>query len=488
MNQQERGGLGRRALALVGVAALALIGTAGIGSAAFAADELPAVPAPSISNITGTMGSLTIHKHSGDPGAAGDGSVITDPAKITALGAGLVGVDFNVQRVAKSGVPIDLTTAAGWDAAQLVTPGNVMAAPYSFSSTTSVTTGAGGVVTVPDLPYGLYYVTETDPGDNSVVSQVAPFLVSIPYPVASDSSWLYNVHVYPKNKLNTTVPTKTVSGPTAPVLGSTVTWTVTAPIQALGAGDTYRSFVISDLLDPRLELTGIVVKIDGDVIGVDPVTGYTPSGAGQTVIVTLNTDARMDLVAGENVTVEYTTKVVSLGDNGLIDNTGLVYVNDTTKETDHPRTNWGPLTITKKAAQEPNRTLQGAEFTLHETKGGPVVGTYTTNSSGQIVIDGLYVGSGTDVTQDYWLHETKAPAGYALPLGDAAWTMVTVDAAGASDPTMLTINNTQQNGPNLPLTGSSGTTMFMLGGLALLLAAGGMALVASSRRRQDTFK
>lgn len=478
MNTTQRGGLGRRAVALIGALALALIGTAAIGTAASAVDAL------SPSNITGTAGTLTIHKHAGDPGAPGNGTVITDPAKIAALGAGLVGVEFNIQRVAKDGVPIDLTTAAGWDDAQLVTPANVTAAPYSFSSSTPATTGAGGVVAVPNLPFGLYYVTETSPGANPIVSPVQPFLVSVPYPDATNSTWLYNVHVYPKNKLNTTVPEKTVSAPDGLTLGSSVVWTVTAPIPALAEGGTYTKFIVNDTLDPRLELTGLVVKNDGVVVPESP-AGFTRSG---NVNVTLNEDARDLLVAGKNVTIEYTTKVISLGDDGTINNQGFVNVNDSVRETNIPQTNWGPLKIVKKAAQAPNNTLAGAEFTLHETKGGPVIATYTTNVSGEIFVDGLWVGNGGVLTKNYWLHETKAPAGYVLPAGDAAWSMTTVTAGNTASAVAVTINNTQQNGPNLPLTGSSGTTMFMLGGLALILTAGGVALVASSRRRQGTIK
>lgn len=479
MNTSQRGGLGRRAVALIGALALALIGTAAIGTAASAAD-----PAPSPSNITGTTGTLTIHKHAGDPGEAGNGTAITDPAQIAALGAGLVGVEFSIQRVSNDGAPIDLTTAAGWDVAQAATPANVSVAPFSLAAGTTATTGAGGIAVVPNLPYGLYLVTETSPGANPIVSPVQPFLVSVPYPDATNSTWLYDVHVYPKNKLNTTVPEKTVSAPDGLTLGSSVVWTVTAPVPELGAGDTYTKFMITDTIDPRLELTGLVVKVDGVVISESP-AGYTRSGD---VIVELNLDTRNTLVAGTDVTIEYTTKVISLGEDGTINNQGFVNVNDSVRETGMPQTNWGPLTVVKKAAQAPNNTLAGAEFTLHETKGGPAIATYTTNASGEIVVDGLWVGNGGVLTKDYWLLETKAPAGYALPTGDAAWTEVTVNAAGENDPTMITINNTQQNGPNLPLTGSTGTTMFMLGGLALLLTAGGVALVASSRRRQGTFQ
>jgi LPXTG-motif cell wall-anchored protein len=47
------------------------------------------------------------------------------------------------------------------------------------------------------------------------------------------------------------------------------------------------------------------------------------------------------------------------------------------------------------------------------------------------------------------------------------------------------LTNTQQTGPNLPLTGSTGTAIFMIGGLALIAAAAGAGLMVSRKRRDE---
>ncbi|OZB80550.1 MAG: hypothetical protein B7X41_17755, partial [Microbacterium sp. 14-71-5] len=142
----------RKIAAGLGVAALAALGALAVSPAANAADTL------SPSNITGSTGTLTIHKHAGDPGAAGDGTQITDAAKLAALGKGLEGVQFSVQRVSSNGTPIDLTTAAGWDQAKTATPANVSSAPFSVAAGTTATTDATGQAVVSNLPYGLYLV------------------------------------------------------------------------------------------------------------------------------------------------------------------------------------------------------------------------------------------------------------------------------------------------------------------------------------------
>ncbi|WP_336659019.1 SpaH/EbpB family LPXTG-anchored major pilin [Leucobacter sp. USHLN153] len=488
MTRSARRPLARRALAAAGAAALALLGTAIGSSAAQATDP----PPPSPANITGTTGSIVIHKHAGDPGAAGDGKVITDPTKVTELGQGLDGVEFSVQRVSHLGVPIDLKTAEGWDYAEDVTVDNASTAPYSLTDVETVTTEGGGLATVDELPYGLYLISETSPGSNPIVSPVEPMLVSVPYQDETNSTWLYEVHVYPKNKLNETNPEKTVAEPGGLVLGSTVEWTVTAPIPELGAGDTYRKFVITDQLDPRLTLTGAIVSLDG--VELDPGTDYTLSpdtlpAEGANVAVTLTAAGRAQLMDKSNVVVKLTTTVTSLGEGntgGKISNTAAVNVNDSVRETDPAQTNWGPLKIMKVSATAKSQGLQGAEFTLHETKGGPEVdgvGTLTSNAAGVIVVDGLWVGNGATLTKSYWVQETKAPAGYVLPTGDGAWTEVVVSAGPAASVVVKSIANTQYDGPMLPLTGAAGTTAFMAGGMALVAIAGGAALAASRRKR-----
>ncbi|WP_053387069.1 SpaH/EbpB family LPXTG-anchored major pilin [Leucobacter japonicus] len=494
MTRKNREGIARRAIAIAGAAALALLATVGVGTAAQAAD-------PSTSNITGTVGSLTIHKHAGDPGVAGDGKVINSPSAISALGAGLDGVTFKIDRVAFNGTPIDLTTSTGWDQTKVsgnsLTPadvtGSAAKAGYSVvaASTPTVTTAGGGLATASNLPYGLYLVTETSPGTNPVVSPAQPFLVSVPFPSSTDSTWIYDVNVYPKNKLNTTVPTKTVSAPDDVKLGSTVKWTVSTAVPALGAGDTYRKFVITDQLDSRLGLTAVDVKLNGTALVRD--TDYTlspttlPAANGANVIVTFTPAGLLKLDSTKTVTVDYSTKVNSLGD-GKILNQAFVNTNDSVRETNKPQTNWGGLKIVKTSAKTPAQTLKGAEFTLHtsNTDASKVtsVGTLTTNDAGEITIDGLWVGNDATVSKDYWVKETKAPAGYVLPTDSTVWTKITVTAGAITSVTPVTIKNTQQSVPNLPLTGSTGTMIFMAGGIALVAMAGGAALAASRRKQR----
>ena len=481
----------RRLAAGVGAIALAAAGLLGAGSAH--ADDAPPV-ALSPGNITQETGNLYVHKHAGDPnsGTPGDGTLITpNPA------APLNGVTFTVQPVLRGGTAIDLTTAEGWDQASAAFTGNTPATlPTGYSlgavagtEVTDTVGGVDGIALFDGLPLGLYVVTETDPGTNPIVSPIAPFFVTVPY--ASQTQWLYDVHVYPKNKLNETVPTKTVADPgSAIVVGDELVWTVTAPVPTLATGDTFDSFVISDDFDDRLTIdtADVVVEIDGAPLTQGTDYTITPAGgtavAGPTVVITLSAATRATLPAKANVVVTYPTTVASLGTTAFFENEAVVNANDTSKTTDKPRVNFGSIEVIKVNAAAPTQTLKGAEFELYDAKEGTRVGTttYVTGDDGKVRIDGVWVGVNPTTTKTYWLKETKAPVGYVAPTDDEAWTEVEVTASGLVAVTK-TITNTKQTVPGLPVTGGVGTAVFGATGLVLVLGAiaGGTAL----RRRQS---
>lgn len=464
--------LGRRVIAGLGAAAVGLVGFAGAASA----DTVTGT-----GNINpDTATSLTIHKYDGTAGTEGNGTELSDTS---GLGNALAGVEFTITPVtAKDGATIDLDTAAGWDLIDGVTAADVQGSGYTVdtANATVVTTGTDGSVEAADLPHGLYLVTETGYGDNSITTPVDPFLVTLPLP-QGDGGWLYDVHVYPKNAVDTNVPTKDVADPTNGVtIGSTVPWTISAPVQPDAPGDI-TSFVITDQLDTRLTYASL--SIDGYTEGTD----YTFTVDGQLVTIEFTAEGAAKLTAGDVVTITLNTTVNSLGD-GVIPNQATVYTNGNDGKTTskpgepgtNPTSNWGPLEVLKYADGDTSKTLAGAEFAVYSDEAATdQVGTFTTDADGKGSIV-LWVGNDDDTTETYYLKETKAPAGYVL---DDQVRTVEVKAGEAATVVVTEIPNTQQDHPDLPLTGASGQLLMTVGGLALVLLAGGGAMVVRSRKR-----
>lgn len=179
-----------------------------IGVAAFAAENTD-------DTITGTSGSITIHKYEyngTDELKNGDGT--TDSATDLPEGTtALKGAGFTIYKVED----IDyLTTYYGTGTvAQPVvskyTENGAIKEAYAgkvvkYKETvdgvevekTEKVTGADGIVSFTGLELGLYVVIETTPPD-SVTKPCEPFLVSVPMTTVDGSGWLYDIHVYPKN-------------------------------------------------------------------------------------------------------------------------------------------------------------------------------------------------------------------------------------------------------------------------------------------------
>ncbi|MCI1713884.1 MAG: SpaH/EbpB family LPXTG-anchored major pilin [Bifidobacterium tibiigranuli] len=317
--------------------------------------------------------------------------------------------------------------------------------------------------------------------------------MTLPLP-QGNGGWLYDVHVYPKNTVDTNVPTKDVADPTNGLhIGSIVPWTIKAPVQPDKPG-AITKFTVTDQLDSRLKFSSLTVS--GSTGDFTKGTDYTVTpanagaAAGENITVDFTEAGLAKLKAGDVVTLTLNTTVESLGADGLIPNQATVLTNDNGGKTTskpgvpgtNPTTNWGPLGVLKYAQGDKAKTLEGAAFAVYASQadakaGTNAVTTITTGSDGTALTE-LYVGKNDVTSKSYWIKETTAPAGYVL---NSAVTPVTVKAGSDASVVNYEIANTQQDHPNLPLTGTAGTALMTLGGIALV-AAGGAAYVLARKR------
>lgn len=290
----------------------------------------------------------------------------------------------------------------------------------------------------------------------------------------------------------TNVPTKEVANPTdGATLGSTVPWTIVAPVQPDKPG-AITKFVVTDKLDSRLAYSSLSMQgfTQGTDYSVDPAT----SANGNTVTVTFTPTGLGKLTAGQQVTMTLNTKVNALGD-GVIPNQATVFTNDNNAITTsrpgnpgvNPTTNWGPLEVCKQSAgardAECDNGLAGAEFTVYsDSAATKVAGTLVTGDDGIGRIT-LFVGNNDNKgPKTYYLKETKAPAGYVL---NSTVRTVQVSAGAESAASAYYVPNEQQAPPTLPLTGGMSTDAFLIGGSLLIIVSAGVWLALRRRSRAE---
>lgn len=502
-------------------------------------------PAPLASTIEpDRQGTLSVHKFEQPEklGEQGDGTQ-QDTTGLTPI----EGIGFTLQLIDRT--KIDLTKNSGWQATAALEGDVAKATALGFDAKqpapAELKTDAKGLAKFEKLPVGLYLVTETN---SKGYTPAVPFLVTMPITdPAAKTDWLYDVHVYPKNSQGNA---KSVEDASASVMRDSVVWSILGDIPR---GGTLSGYQIADSLDARLEYkpTAKVSLTNADsvsLVAADYVIDYVDSDkhpkfvAGKypvnTVLVTFTASGLKKLEeAGRasgisQVKVEIETVVTSLGDDGEITNTAVIYPNQpgidwkpgNPDEPDNPGTDtpeavtkWGNI-VFKKTDDEGN-ALAGAEFQvfLNEadalakknpvqvvrdsdgSKIDPPKNTFVSAADGQVKIPGLRwstwannaeVQEGDKGYQAYWLVETKSPKGFTLlaepikvEVNSTTNAVVVSGASGNSDNQLETVVNVPDNGGfELPKTGGFGTWMLGLG--SILLGAGAVAMIVRRNRNQ----
>ncbi|HFU3866731.1 TPA: SpaH/EbpB family LPXTG-anchored major pilin [Streptococcus suis] len=268
--------------------------------------------------------------------------------------------------------------------------------------------------------------------------------------------------------------------------------------------DTFKSDQLSFIKDPAtFSVTvagGVTLTNDEDY------TVTVATDAGTTTVTTALTAAGIDklaTLANKEISFDYQMKINSLEyiDTDIVNTAKAIFGNDGTtgvgiwNDETEPKTETvktGGFKFVKVDVNNNKKTLAGAEFFVRKstaadaeyfvaTEDGGVWTTdkseatkYTTGTNGIVDVKGLEYGT-------YQLQETKAPEGYALPTGDAAYTEFVVgeDSYTTISATPLNIVNTPKG--FLPSTGGAGIILFVALGAAMV----GLAGVYFTSRRKD---
>ncbi len=297
-----------------------------------------------------------------------------------------------------------------------------------------------------------------------------------------------------------------------------VTYTVTSTVPYFPDQDTNRWYVIKDTIkgaeyklnDDNTTMT-VNVKI-GDVAAPELSKDYTVTPGEGTFTLDLTGDTDFDFnnnkFANKTITITYKAIVTGLvidndvvigeGENGVDDKYG----------SDHEDVISGTVTLVKTDdnENEANRIpLAGAEFVVQKTVEGKTVyaifdtdnnntltgwtedidgaTVLTTNNEGKITVNGLAPDT------EYEFKETKAPEGYSINETNATVTWsdedITEEEISDENASAITGNASMLDTKlaSLPGTGGIGTTIFTIGGCAIMIAAAG--LYFASRRKEN---
>ena len=168
------------------------------------AEETASIPKKTVATInTSLKGSITIHKYeyNGTTDTKGTGET-SDADKVPSDAKALEGAGFTIYKVADVN---DLTTYYSANPTDLpsvntyVENGKIKSVYSTSQVGEEVKTNAEGIAEFKTLDLGFYVVVETTTPDK-VTTPVDPFIVSVPMTTKDGDNWLYDVHVYPKNK------------------------------------------------------------------------------------------------------------------------------------------------------------------------------------------------------------------------------------------------------------------------------------------------
>ncbi len=373
------------------------------------------------------------------------------------------------------------------------------------------TTDANGRIVINGLPYGDYFFVETLAPGTYLLNQ-HPVIFKIVNDGVADAGGVATSGVVVRPTLqNYKAPEVdkyiTAHGTTSDSVGfnENATWIVEVNLPEDIA--TYSKLMVTDLLDPRLNFTGLVsvTAEPGAVALVNP-TNYTfappPPAYGGPLMFNFNPST---LAGKTKITITFTTKINELAVMGqAIPNKATITFNNGSNNDHNEDSNvanvyTGGKKFMKVIENEAGAGLAGAKFVVKNGAGKYLQFTspndyawvtniaqateITSGADGTFEIKGLKYDVTVPQGTEYFLVETYAPAPYNLVLdpvsfyvnGTSYWTDPVVASVAAAPDKII-----NKAGPTIPQTGGIGTLVFSIIGFGLM----GSAVVLNKRKQK----
>lgn len=369
------------------------------------------------------------------------------------------------------------------------------------------TVDAGGTATFADLAMGEYFIrpTSTTSVYQLMLQKVEPTVVSGKYVIDDVTFSAKHEEVTVDKSADKTSVTK----------NEKVTYTITVEIPTYATGAVDKSFYVSDLLPDGLAIdtNSIKVQIDGADVDTAAYTLDTTAVAAYTFKLSVSAaqyTANWSANGGKQLVITYTatlndntTTEVNVKETNTVtfDYSNYPYVgNSHKKKTDTVDVTTFAIKIDKFVKDQETNKLAGAKFDLYRTatqaeidagksveipltsiQGIKLEGDKVTDADGVATFEKY---EANDTNYDYYLVETQAPSGYNLL--DNAVKVNFTDAEVEATAGVYTVEVPNSSGIKLPVTGGTGTVIFAIIGITLMVGA--VVLFVVSRKKEKERK
>ena len=380
----------------------------------------------------------------------------------------------------------------------------------SITPVDTQTVEAGGAATFANLAMGEYFIRPTS------TTSVYQLMLQKVEPTVSGGAYVIDDVTFTAKHKGVTVD-KTADK-TSVTKNEKVTYTITVNIPTYATGAVDKSFYVSDLLPDGLTIdtASIKVKIDGEDVAAAAYTldktANTTTAPYYTFKLSVSTEQYTDnwsANGGKQLVITYTA---TLNDNGTtevntketntvtFDYSFYPYVENSHKQkTDTVDVTTFAIKIDKYVKNDKDAKLANAKFDLYRTatqaeidagtsveiphtsiQGIKLEGDKVTNDNGAATFE-KYEANGTNY--DYYLVETQAPSGYNLL--DNAVKVNFTDAEVEATNGVYTVEVPNSSGIQLPITGGTGTVIFTIIGIALMVGAVVLFVVSRKKAKES---
>lgn len=368
------------------------------------------------------------------------------------------------------------------------------------------TVAADKTATFADLAMGEYFIrpTSTTSVYQLMLQKVEPTVVAGKYVIDDVTFSAKHKEVTVDKSADKTSVTK----------NEKVTYTITVEIPTYATGAVDKSFYVSDLLPDGLTIdtASIKVKIDGADVNAAAYTLDTTATAEYTFKLSVDTAkyaARWSANGGKQLVITYTatlnnnnTTAVNVKETNTVtfDYSFYPYVENSHKQkTDTVDVTTFAIKIDKYVKNDEDAKLANAKFDLYRTATTAEVGAGLAVTIPHTTIEGILLESGltTDdsgvatfakyeangTNYDYYLVETQAPSGYNIL--DKAVKVNFTDTDVETTAGVFTVEVPNSSGIKLPITGDTGTVIFTIIGIALMVGAVVLFVVSRKKAKES---